>query len=112
MNAFAHWLAPDVSRTLGLALLHFLWQGAALAALAAAAIALARKASTRYSIAVIALMAMVAAPAVTYFVLHQSQPTLSASKQTALPAIAQVASLAARRAMARSAKAMDRQSTG
>ena len=100
MNAFAHWLAPDVSRTLGLSLLHFLWQGAALAALAAAAIAPARKASTRYSIAVIALMAMVAAPAVTYFVLHQSQPTLSAAKQTAFPAIAQVASLAARRAIA------------
>jgi beta-lactamase regulating signal transducer with metallopeptidase domain len=100
MNAFAHWFTPDVLRTLGLSLLHFLWQGAALAALAAAAIALVRKASTRYAIATIALMAMVAAPVVTYFVLHQSKPTLSASPQTAFPAITQVASLAARRAIA------------
>jgi bla regulator protein blaR1 len=100
MNAFARWFTPDVLRTLGLSLLHFLWQGAALAAFAAAAIALACKASTRYAIAIIALMAMVAAPAVTYFVLHQSEPTLSASPQTAFPAITQVASLAARRAIA------------
>lgn len=100
MNAFAHWFTPDVLRTLGLSLLHFLWQGAALAALAATAIALARKASTRYAIAVIALLAMVASPAVTYFVLHQPEPTLSASPQTAFPATTQVASLAARRAIA------------
>jgi beta-lactamase regulating signal transducer with metallopeptidase domain len=101
MNAFAHWLTPDVLRTLGLSLLHFLWQGGALAALAAPAIGLARKASTRYAIAIVALVAMVAAPAVTYFVLHQSEPTLSASSpQTAFPVITQVASLAARRAIA------------
>jgi beta-lactamase regulating signal transducer with metallopeptidase domain len=100
MNAFAHWITPDVLRTLGLSLLHFLWQGAALAALAAAAIALAGKASTRYAIAIIALLAMVAAPAVTYFVLHRSEATFSASPQTAFPAITQVASLAVRRAIA------------
>src|ERR1700751_2971888 len=100
MNAFAHWLAPDVSRTLGLALLHFLWQGAALAALAAAAIALPRKASTRYAIAVVALISMFAAPAVTYFVLHQSEAAFTASPQTVTPATAQAASRAARRAVA------------
>ncbi len=100
MNAFAHWFTPDVLRNLGLSLLHFLWQGAALAALAAAAIALARKASTRYAIAVIALISMVAAPAVTYFVLHQSAPAFTASPQTVAPTIAQAASLAARRAVA------------
>ncbi len=105
MNAFAHWFTPAVLRTLGLSLLHFLWQGVALAALAAAAIALARKASTRYAIAVVALMAMVAAPPVTYFALHQPEPTLStssASAQTAFPAITRVASLAARRTIATS----------
>ena len=100
MNAFAHWFTPDVLRGLGLSLLHFLWQGAALAALAAAAIALARKASTRYAIAVVALISMVAAPAVTYFVLHQSEPAFTASPQTVAPTIAQAASLAARRAVA------------
>jgi beta-lactamase regulating signal transducer with metallopeptidase domain len=99
MNAFAHWFTPDVLRNLGLSLLHFLWQGAALAALAAAAIALARKASTRYAIAVVALISMVAAPAVTYFVLHQSEPAFTASPQTVAPTIAQAASLATRRAV-------------
>ncbi len=103
MNAFAHWFTPDVLRNLGLSLLHFLWQGAALAALTAAAIALARKASTRYAIAVVALISMVTAPAVTYIVLHQSEPVFAASPQTAAPAIAQVASLAARRAVATAA---------
>src|ERR1700747_2165141 len=100
MNAFAHWFTPDVLRYLGLSLLHFLWQGAALAALAAAAIALAPKASTRYAIAVVALISMVAAPAVTYFVLHQSEPAFTVSPQTVAPTIAQAASLAARRAVA------------
>ncbi len=66
MSAFAHWLTPDVLRNLGLSLLHFLWQGAVLAVLAAAGMALARKASTRYVLAVGALLAMVAAPMFTY----------------------------------------------
>src|SRR6266700_3292548 len=84
MTAVAHWFSPDVLRTLGLSLLHFLWQGAALAALAAALIAAARQASTRYAIAVAALVLMVAAPVATYFVLHQSEPSFSASNQAAV----------------------------
>jgi beta-lactamase regulating signal transducer with metallopeptidase domain len=85
MNAFAHWFTPDVLRTLGLSLLHFLWQGAALAVLAAAAIALTRKAATRYVIAVVALIAMVAAPAFTYSVLRESSPTFAGPVQNLLP---------------------------
>src|SRR6266404_2076955 len=100
MTVVAHWFSPDVLRTLGLSLLHFLWQGAALAALAAALIAAARQASTRYAIAVGALILMVAAPVVTYFVLHQDEPAFSASKQAAVPTVAYVVNLATHRVVA------------
>src|SRR5438445_1930184 len=100
MTAVAHWFSPDVLRTLGLSLLHFLWQGAALAVLAAALIAAARQASTRYAIAVGALVRMVVAPVVTYFVLHQDEPAFSASKQAAVPTIAYVVNLATHRVVA------------
>src|SRR5258707_14328374 len=96
MNAFARLLAPDVLRTLGLSLLHFLWQGAALAALAAAALAAARKASTRYAIAVAALVLMVSAPAITYFALHNSPAPVSVSTQNAGPVVARIVKFAAR----------------
>ena len=38
MTNFAHWISPELMRTLGWTLLHFIWQGAALAALFAVAI--------------------------------------------------------------------------
>jgi beta-lactamase regulating signal transducer with metallopeptidase domain len=100
MTAVAHWFSPDVLRTLGLSLLHFLWQGAALAALAAALIAASRQASTRYAIAVGALVLMVVAPVVTYFVLRQDQPAFSALQQAAVPTIAHVVTLATDRVVA------------
>ena len=81
MTVFANWFTADVLRTLGLSLLHFLWQGAALAALAAAAILAARQASTRYSIAVAALVLMVSSPVVTFFVLRDAASAIT----TALP---------------------------
>ena len=95
MNALALLLAPDVLRTLGLSLLHFLWQGAALAALAAAAISASRKASTRYAIAIVALVLMVSAPIVTYFVIHDSIPSISASSQISGSAVARIVKLTA-----------------
>src|SRR5499425_2998457 len=84
MNAVSEWLAPDVLRSLGLALSHFVWQGAAIAALAAAAIAFAHKASARYAIGVAALALMFVAPVVTFLVLSHPAPA---------PAIASDASL-------------------
>ena len=72
MNAISQWLSPDVLRNLGLALSHFVWQGAAIAALAAAALAVARKATARYTIGVAALTLMFAAPVITFFVLSDS----------------------------------------
>jgi bla regulator protein blaR1 len=95
MNAFARLLAPDVLRTLGLSLLHFIWQGAALAALAAAALTAARKTSARYAVAVVALMLMVAAPVATYFVLHNSTSSVGISAQNPGPAVARIVRLAA-----------------
>ena len=57
--------------SLGWALLHFLWQGTALAALAAAAMALCRRASARYAIGVGALVLMLLAPLATFFFYSQ-----------------------------------------
>jgi beta-lactamase regulating signal transducer with metallopeptidase domain len=71
MNVLTQWLAPDVLRALGLALSHFLWQGAAMAALAAGGMAVARQASSRYLIALAALVAMVAAPLITFAILYR-----------------------------------------
>jgi beta-lactamase regulating signal transducer with metallopeptidase domain len=84
MNAVSQWLAPDVLRNLGLALSHFVWQGAAIAALAAAAIAFAREASARYAIGVAALALMFVAPAVTFFLLNQSAPVPAISSDLSL----------------------------
>jgi beta-lactamase regulating signal transducer with metallopeptidase domain/sporulation protein YlmC with PRC-barrel domain len=81
MNAFAEWFTPDVLRTLGLSLLHFLWQGAALAALSSAAFALARSASARYAIGVITLVLMLAAPALTFLVTRDASPNSPTTTQ-------------------------------
>ena len=53
-------------QSLGWALLHFLWQGAALAALAAAAMAVCRRPAARYLIGVGALGLMLVAPIATF----------------------------------------------
>jgi beta-lactamase regulating signal transducer with metallopeptidase domain len=97
MNTFANWFTPDVLRTLGLSLLHFLWQGAVLAVLAAASLAVARKASTRYALAVGALLVMVAAPVFTYLALHESSRVSNVSAQNSVPAIVHAVNLASHR---------------
>jgi beta-lactamase regulating signal transducer with metallopeptidase domain len=58
-------LAPSVMYALGWALLHFLWQGTALSALAAFAMAACRRASVRYVVGVAALALMLVAPIAT-----------------------------------------------
>ena len=79
----ANWLSPDVMRPLGWALFHFLWQGTALAALAAVAMTLFRRASVRYLLAVAVLIMMLAAPVVTFFSYWQTD---SIPTSTARPA--------------------------
>lgn len=80
------WLSPAIMRLLALALLHFLWQGAALGALGYAAMALCRTASTRYVIGVGVLALMLVAPVCTLFVLQareQSEPAIVAGSSPA-----------------------------
>ena len=66
------WLSPEVTRALGWALLHFLWQGLALAALLSAVVSLCRTAAMRYALAVGTLGLMVAAPTATFLSLLQA----------------------------------------
>ena len=95
MNAFSQWLAPDVLRTLGLALSHFLWQGAAIATLAASGLAVARKASSRYVIGVAALALMVAAPVITFAVLYSpASPATALIVHTGFPVTTPLAKIA------------------
>jgi beta-lactamase regulating signal transducer with metallopeptidase domain len=75
MSNVASWISPEILRTLGWTLLHFLWQGAGLAALFAVASAVCRSASARYALAVGALVLMLASPVVTFMWLHAQENT-------------------------------------
>src|SRR5467141_2621426 len=66
MSNFANWISPELLRTLGWTLLHFLWQGAGLAALFVVAAAVCRSATARYALAVGALVLMMASPVITF----------------------------------------------
>ncbi|ABF39214.1 peptidase M56, BlaR1 [Candidatus Koribacter versatilis Ellin345] len=64
-------LSPEIIRMTGWALLHFLWQGAIVAALLSMTLAFCHQASMRYAAAVMALIVMVALPFGTYYFLQQ-----------------------------------------
>jgi beta-lactamase regulating signal transducer with metallopeptidase domain len=66
MTNFVNWISPELLRTLGWTLLHFLWQGAGLAALFAVAAAVCRSAPARYALAVSALVLMMVSPVITF----------------------------------------------
>ena len=83
-----NWLSPTAMQSLGWALLHFLWQGTALAALAAAAMALCRRASSRYLLAVGVLALMLLAPLATFFYAQQHSGVADAAKSSPLAAAA------------------------
>jgi beta-lactamase regulating signal transducer with metallopeptidase domain len=70
MTNLTGWMTPDVMQPLGWTLLHFLWQGLALAAMAAAVMSLFRSAVVRYWIGVAVLAAMVVAVVATFVVLR------------------------------------------
>jgi len=61
------WTSQGLIHALGWALVHFLWQGAAMAALAALAMALCHRSSSRYVVGVGALTLMLLSPALTFF---------------------------------------------
>ena len=75
-------LIPGISeltlRLLALSLLHFLWQGAALAALAYVAMAVCRSAAVRYTVGVATLGLMLATPVLTFVVLRSEETPTSA----------------------------------
>lgn len=73
MTTLAHGISPEWLQALGWTLLHFVWQGAALAALFAVANTVCRQATTRYAFAVITLVLMMAAPVVTFTELTQQK---------------------------------------
>jgi beta-lactamase regulating signal transducer with metallopeptidase domain len=90
MREVAGWVSPEMMRTLGWTLLHFLWQGAALAAFLAALLAFVRRADKRYALSVAALALMIAAPTVTFVLLWKSAPAISSAAtqaQAAEPAV-------------------------
>ncbi len=89
MREISGWLSLEVMRLVGLALLHFLWQGLALAALASVAMSAFRSAASRYVIGVGALALMVAAPPITYLALqHATQGARSTAEFVTAPAAA------------------------
>ncbi len=77
MTLLMQWFSPMTLRLLALALLHFLWQGAALAALGYLVMALCRSAAARYAVGVTTLALMMAAPVGT-FLIFRSQELASA----------------------------------
>jgi beta-lactamase regulating signal transducer with metallopeptidase domain len=87
MKSLMNLVSPSAMQSLGWALLHFLWQGTALAALAAAAMALCRRASARYLIGVGALVLMLLAPLATFL--------FYAQQHSAVPEIVTASSLRA-----------------
>jgi beta-lactamase regulating signal transducer with metallopeptidase domain len=82
MTTPTNWLSPSAMRSLGWTLLHFLWQGTAVAALAAVLMTACRRASLRYVLAVGALVLMLAAPVATFFFLTSSATTATPAKSS------------------------------
>jgi bla regulator protein blaR1 len=71
------WLTPSTMQTLGWTLVHFLWQGTALAVMLYLVLAFCRTALARYAAALIALVLMVCSPVATFFFLeHHSDSTI------------------------------------
>jgi bla regulator protein blaR1 len=73
MNILTSWLSPSLMHAVAWTLLHFLWQGAALAALAAAAMVFCSRAAARYAIALSVLVLMFATPVATLVVFSQNE---------------------------------------
>ncbi|MBS1839243.1 MAG: M56 family metallopeptidase [Acidobacteria bacterium] len=88
MTGLSNSFSPETLRTLGWSLLHFVWQGFALVAIASITMALLRRASARYVVGVLTLVAMVASVAITFVLLLNSQSAMRATENAATPMIA------------------------
>src|SRR5579863_169135 len=82
MFNFSSWLTPELLRPLSWTLLHFLWQGAALAAIFAVLHSVFRSASGRYVLGVATLGLMMASPIVTFAWLLQRGDVASMTNAT------------------------------
>ncbi|HWZ97765.1 MAG TPA: M56 family metallopeptidase [Candidatus Dormibacteraeota bacterium] len=87
MTSLLNIFAPETLRTLGWSLLHFIWQGFALVAVASIVMTLLRRATARYVVGVLTLIAMVASVAITFVLLLNSQSALRATENAATPVI-------------------------
>jgi bla regulator protein blaR1 len=82
MRNLANGISPQLLQALGWTLLHFVWQGAGLAALFAVANAACRRATARYALAVTTLVLMMAAPVITFTgLLRQTNPAVRSGGQ-------------------------------
>ena len=93
MTTLMNWFTPtslpaEIMHSLGWALLHFLWQGTALAALAAAAMALCRRTSARHLIGVGTLVLMFLAPVATFLYSQGHSGVADTAKSSPLAAVA------------------------
>jgi beta-lactamase regulating signal transducer with metallopeptidase domain/uncharacterized protein YnzC (UPF0291/DUF896 family) len=84
ITATPHWLSPHAMHALGWSLLHFLWQGTALAALAAVLMALFQRSSARYVVGVSVLVLMSLAPLATFSYLQHTDVPSNARNSTPL----------------------------
>src|SRR5215831_17795334 len=85
MTNLTSWISPRTLEALGWALVHFLWQGTALAALAAVGLAIFRRPAARYLIGVFTLGVMLVAPVATF--LFYSQPRSTSVEILKAPAL-------------------------
>src|SRR5271156_4042572 len=76
-TSLTSWLSPSMMQSLGWTLLHFLWQGTALSALAAVLMSLCRRASRRYVVGVGTLVLMLAAPVLTFLMVMPSRVAMA-----------------------------------
>jgi beta-lactamase regulating signal transducer with metallopeptidase domain len=72
----------ETLHALGWTLLHFVWQGAALAALLAAALLVSRNANVRYALGIGTLVLMMAAPVITFAWLNREPAPIQASEMS------------------------------
>ena len=75
MTTLTHWISPGTMQALGWALLHFVWQGTALAAIAAVAMASFPRPAVRYLIGISVLALMLVVPVATFFSYAQQPPS-------------------------------------
>src|ERR1700751_5460019 len=88
MTNLTNWISRRTIEAWGWARVHFLWQGTALAALAASLMATVRRPTARYVIGVVTLGVMLLAPVATFFFYSQPRPSSVEGVKTAPPTTA------------------------